>query len=147
MAVHITSVGKGDYDTLVEIWERAVRATHTFLTEEDIQFFRPLIRDQYLGAVDLSCARSEDSSIIGFIGTSEDTIEMLFLEPDLRGQGIGKALLEHALKNPKIQKVDVNEQNPEALKFYEKMGFQAASRSETDGIGKPFPILHMVLRG
>ncbi|MCP4922666.1 MAG: GNAT family N-acetyltransferase [bacterium] len=147
VALKITPVKKSEYDALIEIWEKSVRATHDFLSENDIQFFKPLIRNQYLGAVDLWCSRVADESIVGFIGISEDSIEMLFLAPDLRGQGIGKALVHHVLKDTKIQKVDVNEQNPGALKFYEKMGFDVVSRSEKDGLGKPFPILHMSLKG
>ncbi len=40
-------------------------------------------------------------------------------------------------------KVDVNEQNPQAVGFYEHMGFEVISRSPLDSLGKPFPLLHM----
>ncbi|MEN0678671.1 GNAT family N-acetyltransferase, partial [Plesiomonas shigelloides] len=42
-------------------------------------------------------------------------------------------------------KVEVNEQNPLAVGFYEHMGFKVISRSPVDDMGKPFPILHMTL--
>lgn len=45
----------------------------------------------------------------------------------------------------RITKVDVNEQNPQAIGFYEKMGFKPIGRSEKDGSGKPYPIIHMSL--
>ncbi len=44
-----------------------------------------------------------------------------------------------------MTKVDVNEQNPQAVGFYEHMGFRLVSKSELDGEGKPYPILHMQL--
>ncbi|ENH9207696.1 GNAT family N-acetyltransferase, partial [Vibrio vulnificus] len=44
-----------------------------------------------------------------------------------------------------VTKVDVNEQNPQAVGFYEHMGFKVVSRSPLDDMGKPFPILHMTL--
>jgi putative acetyltransferase len=52
-------------------------------------------------------------------------------------------LVEHArlIKGPLT--VDVNEQNPLALQFYERMGFKVVGRSELDGGGKPFPLLHL----
>ena len=33
--------------------------------------------------------------------------------------------------------------NEQALGFYLKYGFSVVSRSERDGTGKPYPILHM----
>ena len=68
------------------------------------------------------------------------------MHPDHKGKGIGKALFNHAVDQYKIDKVDVNEDNPEAVRFYEYMGFVTTSRSELDGLGKPFPILRMELK-
>ena len=34
-----------DYSRTVDVWEASVRATHHFVCEADIQFFRPLVRD------------------------------------------------------------------------------------------------------
>ena len=67
-----------DYPAIVEVWEASVRATHHFLKEEHIQFFRPLI-PQYLGSVQLYCVRNEQGQIEGFLGVAEQNIEMLFL--------------------------------------------------------------------
>jgi putative acetyltransferase len=33
-----------DRELLVDIWLRSVRATHTFLSEDDFQCFLPLVR-------------------------------------------------------------------------------------------------------
>ena len=45
-----------------------------------------------------------------------------------------------------VNKVDVNEQNPQALGFYQHYGFEVIDRSPLDGSGKPYPILHMALK-
>ena len=79
------------------------------------------------------------------MGVSEDSLEMIFLSPDMIGKGIGKMLLKHAIDDLKISRVDVNEQNKEAVEFYKHFGFKVISRSEIDGTGKPYPILHMQL--
>ncbi|GAB3176072.1 GNAT family N-acetyltransferase [Telluribacter humicola] len=141
----VEQVGPDDYEEIVEVWEASVRATHDFLTEEDIQYFRPLIRNEYLQAVDLYCIRNEQGRIEGFLGTADYKVEMLFLRPETRGKGIGKALLLYAIHNLSITKVDVNEQNRQAVGFYEHMGFRVVGRSELDGTGKPYPILYMGL--
>ncbi len=54
-------------------------------------------------------------------------------------------LLQYAIEQLGVTKVDVNEQNPQAVGFYEHMGFKVVSRSPLDDMGKPFPILHMTL--
>lgn len=133
-----------DYPELTSVWEASVRATHDFLKEEDILFYKPLILNEYLKAVDLYCVK-DNNAIAGFMGLSESAIEMLFIHPDFRGSGIGKNLLQFAVNELKVNKVDVNEQNDQALGFYLKMGFKVVNRSELDGMGKPYPILHMEL--
>ncbi|BBP85742.1 GCN5 family N-acetyltransferase [Pseudomonas sp. Pc102] len=140
-------IDDNDRQRLVEVWEAAVRATHHFLGEDDIQFFKPLVRDAYLDSVKLACSRDAAGRIQGFIGTAEGKVEMLFVDPALHGQGIGRELLLHAIANEGATAVEVNEQNPQAVGFYLHMGFEVESRSELDGSGKPFPILHLRLKG
>ncbi|MEM8890265.1 MAG: GNAT family N-acetyltransferase [Bacteroidota bacterium] len=142
----IDSLDKSEYPAIVELWEASVRATHHFLKEEDILYFKPLILNHYLDAVELSCIRDNSGVILGFQGVAEENLEMLFIHPDQRGKGIGKALLVHAVQNLGIKKVDVNEQNEQALGFYQHYGFKVISRSELDPSGKPYPILHMELK-
>jgi len=133
-----------DLQPLVELWERSVRATHHFLTESDIRELRPLVADA-LASDDVEWWLLEsDGQPIGFLGYSKDTIEGLFIDPDQRGRGAGKALIAHAqqLAGGALA-VDVNEQNDAARAFYESQGFVAIGRSPTDGDGRPFPLLHM----
>lgn len=129
---------------LTALWERSVRATHDFIAEDDIQRLYPLVRDSYLPALEAWVWENPDASPAGFIATSDDTVQMLFIEPAQRGQGIGRQLLDH-VRRPGL-KVDVNEQNPQAHGFYRHYGFVDCGRSETDGEGRPFPIIHMQLR-
>jgi putative acetyltransferase len=139
----VEDVNKSDYTTIIDIWEASVRATHHFLKEADIQYFKPLILSHYLDAVLLKCIRDGNGSIIGFSGVADGNLEMLFIHPDFRGMGVGQTLLRYAIDNLDVRKVDVNEQNIQALGFYQKFGFSVQSRSEKDSTGKPYPILHM----
>ena len=134
-----------DYDELLTVWEASVRSTHHFLAEKDIQFYKPLIREQYFLAVELYIIRNREGKIAAFMGLSDELIEMLFVHPDEQGKGYGKTLLEFAVNERGFRKVDVNEQNKQAFRFYRNRGFEVISRDETDAQGKPFPILHMQL--
>ena len=109
-------------------------------------FLKKTIQDKELfDLVSLTIVRDSDNVIVGFMGVLEDNLEMMFLVPDAIGKGVGKLLLKHAIENLKITRVDVNEHNEKALRFYEHFGFKIISRSEFDGTGKPYPILHMQL--
>lgn len=133
-----------DREALLAVWLRSVRATHTFLIESDIESLLPAVR-VYLSSPDSElwtlCA---DRVIpIGFMGLADNNIESLFIAPEYARRGGGRLLLEHArtLKGP--LRVDVNEQNPEAVRFYEANGFGVIGRSPVDGAGRPFPLLHL----
>jgi putative acetyltransferase len=142
---HIRLARAGDYDTLVALWERSVRATHDFLTEDDIDALRPLVREA-LGdeALELWVLVERADVPVGFMGLADNDIAALFLEPADRGQGAGRRLVTHAqqLRGGSLT-VDVNEQNPAARGFYEALGFVVVGRSPLDGEGRPFPLLHM----
>jgi putative acetyltransferase len=140
-----TNASKDDYLVLIEIWEKSVRATHNFLPEENIKTLKPLILDHYFDAVDLRVARDDSDKILGFIGIAEGNVEMLFISPDSRHSGVGSFLLNNAIKYQHASKVDVNEENIEAIGFYKHLGFKVFGRSPLDGQGNPFPLLHMKL--
>ncbi|WP_422822592.1 acetyltransferase [Vreelandella populi] len=130
---------------LLEVWEASVRATHDFLVESDLLALKPLILEQYFDAVDLMVARNDAGDIVGFCGVSDGNIEMLFLAPRTRGQGVGARLIAHAINAQGATRVDVNEQNEQAVGFYQHIGFSVIGRSPLDGQGKPYPLLHMAL--
>ena len=67
----------------------------------------------------------------------------LFLFPKERGKGIGRQLLQYGIHNYEIREVAVNEQNPQAVGFYEHMGFAAYKRTDLDEQGNPYPLLYM----
>jgi len=141
----VETTTSADYLELIAVWESSIRATHSFLSEEDIAFLKPLILEQYLDAVDLRIVKDEFDNVIGFIGVAEQNVEMLFVSAEHRHKGIGALLLKNAIRNQAAKKVDVNEQNPDAVGFYKALGFDVIARSPLDGQGKPFPLLHMQL--
>ncbi|MDR2405653.1 MAG: GNAT family N-acetyltransferase [Deltaproteobacteria bacterium] len=132
-----------DYQELIELWEASVRVTHDFLAERDLLFYKKRLPEYFDQAFLL--ALQEDKRIIhGFVGTIDDSIAMLFVHPERMGMGIGTLLLGVAMLELGARKVDVNEQNLRAKKFYEKYGFRVEGRSPVDDEGLPYPLLHMV---
>ena len=135
-----------DREALVDIWLRSVQATHSFLTEQDIQSLLPPTRD-YLTSDEpelwVLCSNTEE--IMGFMGLSEGKIDALFLAPEFQGSGGGRQLVQYAQQLQGNLTVDVNEQNPAARRFYEACGFVVEGRSELDDAGRPFPLLYMRL--
>jgi len=136
------STGASEYPTLVEIWADAVRVTHDFLDPADFARIRGNLSDAYFPAVSLVVAEHETRPV-GFAGVLDGGLEMLFVSPQAAGRGVGSALLEHVLDQHGVDRVDVNEQNPAAFGFYVRRGFEVAGRSDTDGDGRPYPILHL----
>ncbi|MEB3840991.1 acetyltransferase [Pseudomonas guariconensis] len=143
----IRQATNADHPYLLNIWLRSVRATHHFLQESDIEELLPQLRDIYLPAVELWVAVDAEDCPLGFVGLNENHVEMLFIEPGLRGKGIGRTLLDHARRSRSQMSVDVNEQNPDAVGFYLHYGFIQTGRSPLDGEGRPFPLLHLSLPG
>lgn len=141
--LRIVKCDRDDYEMLVGIWERAVRATHHFLDELAIDEIKAALIPDYFPNVEL-WAVADDEAVAGFIGLGGDMIEMLFIDSDRMGRGFGSALIDFAQKRG-ITKVDVNEQNPSALAFYQAKGFRVTGRDETDEAGRPYPILHLSL--
>lgn len=130
---------------LLEIWESAVRKTHTFLSEEELLSIKQEVPKGIMGVQFLYGFTDHNGIIQGFIGVEQRKIEMLFIDAKARGQGIGKQLLNLAVTDLGAVYVDVNEQNDQGVGFYKHMGFITMNRSDCDGQGRPFPILHLRL--
>lgn len=144
MSQQIRLASAGDYPRIMEIWESAVKATHDFLAEEDFNYFKEIIPRDFLPNLEVYLI-TDDHEAQGFASVAEGNLEMLFIHNDNRGKGYGKKLYEFMKEKTGLTKVDVNEQNPQAIGFYEKMGFRQTGKSEKDGSGKDYPIIHMSL--
>ena len=145
--IHITTIEKDNRDSklinaLLDVWQASVRASHHFLTEADIRTLTPQAEEALL-QIETLWIVEDDLRPVGFMGVQEHKIEMLFLHPDYFRKGVGKELVQRAFRKLAVEYVDVNEQNPDAARFYERMGFHTFRRDDTDDQGNPFPILRM----
>lgn len=139
----IDRLGPEEGDRLVDLWEASARATHHFLSESDFTFLKPLVRPGLVALPHLFGARTADGEIVGFVGVDGDKMEALFVHPTWFRAGLGRLLAEYAVSELGARTVDVNEQNEQAVAFYLHLGFRAFGRSDLDGQGNPFPLLHL----
>ena len=132
-------------EQLLEVWERSVRATHLFLSAGEVVEIRTYVPQALRAVPHLIVAWRADGTPAGFMGIDGRKLEMLFLAPEERGRGLGRELVRYGVEHFDIREVTVNEQNPQARGFYERMGFCVCQRSELDEQGRPYPILKMRL--
>lgn len=128
---------------LLEVWENSVRATHLFLSDSEIQSIKKYVPQALNEVLHLLIAEDESGRAVAFMGVEAGSLEMLFIAPEERGKGLGKRLIQYGIKNYSVEKLTVNEQNPQAKGFYEHMGFQVYKRTDLDEQGNPYPLLYM----
>jgi ribosomal protein S18 acetylase RimI-like enzyme len=88
-----------------------------------------------------------DGKIVGYLKTNRGgaqtekvegqtlEIERIYVDADVQGSGVGKALFEHALEEAQTIGSDaiwlgVWEENPKAIEFYARQGFRAFGEHE-----------------
>ena len=130
---------------LLAVWEGSVRATHLFLSDGEIKSIKEYVPQALNGIAHLVIAEDEAGRPAAFMGIEDGTLEMLFIAPEERGKGLGKRLIQYGIANYDVQRLAVNEQNPQAKGFYEHMGFRVYKRTDHDEQGNPYPLLYMSL--
>lgn len=133
-------------ERLLKVWESSVKATHLFLSEDEIENIKKYVPQALREIPCLIIAENEDQIPVGFMGIAGQRIEMLFISHEERGKGSGKKLLQYGIERYLVDDLTVNEQNPLAKGFYEHMGFEVYKRTECDEQGDPYPLLYMKLK-
>ena len=128
---------------LLVVWENSVRATHLFLSDSEIKSIKDYVPQALKGIAHLVIAKDEAGSPAAFMGIENGTLEMLFISQNERGKGLGKRLIQYGIENYAVERLAVNEQNPQARGFYEHMGFHIYKRTDIDEQGNPDPLLYM----
>ena len=94
---------------------------------------------------------AEEGGVIGgYLSMNEELgiVPGLYISPDLRGQGVGKALMDAAKqRRPGGLKLTVFEPNIRAKDFYEREGFVEVSEERSDDTAEGVPTLMMRWEG
>ena len=99
-------------DRLLAVWEGSVRETHRFLTEPEIEEIKQYVPQALADVPCLVAAWDEAGAPVAFLGIDGQKVEMLFVAPATRGQGVGKQLLQYGIERHGVNRLSVNEQNP-----------------------------------
>lgn len=102
---------------LLEVWESSVKATHLFLSEEEIENIKNYVPQAIQEIPYLIIAVNEHQVPVGFMGIAEQHLEMLFISDVERGKGLGRELLTFGIEKYSVNDLAVNEQNPLAKGF------------------------------
>lgn len=144
---HLRKSDATDGPCAIDIWCRAVDDSHDFLSPADRQAIEQEVRS-FLPQVPLNLAVDTASGqTAAFMFLHGGHLEALFVHPHFKDRGAGGLLVRHALAAHPMLTVDVNEQNMQARRFYEHQGFQPIGRSDLDGQGRNYPIIHMRYMG
>ena len=105
-----------------------VVTNHTFLTDDEINRIKQYVPQAIAEVPELAVMRpdsdSSEQTPLAFMGVADGRLEMLFVDPDHREHGV---------------------ENPQAIGFYQHMGFITYRRTEQDEEGGPYPLLYMRL--
>lgn len=135
-----------DGAAVVTLWARAVDATHDFLTPEDRAAIGAEV-ESFLPQAPLTLVVDDTDAPAAFSFVHDGQLEALFVDPDHHGHGLGRMLIAKALTEHPGLGTDVNAQNPGALGFYLHLGFVETGRSDLDGQGRPYPLIHLKHQG
>lgn len=125
-----------DTDDLVDVWYRASLVAHPFLSESFLEEERSEIVQRWLPIAE-TAVYEVDGRVVGFISLVGNEVGGIFVDPALQGQGIGRALMDHARRSRTFLELDVFEANGTARRFYDSYGFQFVDRHFNDMAGHP----------
>ena len=143
--MQIEKLNSKNYKEIIKVWNKAIRATHSFLSSDDIEILERKTLIELFESVSIYGIRVNNKELAGFVGINENIIEMLFVLPGFTKKGIGSFLLNFAITENGANELEVYEYNTNAVRLYEKAGFIKVSREDCDSlINKPYPILKMI---
>lgn len=80
-------------DELLDVWEDSVKATHLFLSNNEIENIKKYVPQALNEVSHLIIIENENNKPIAFMGIENQKLEMLFIKNSERRKGLGKKLL------------------------------------------------------
>ena len=111
-----------DIDELLDAWYSASQVAHPFLSEDFFDRERKKIPEEYIPRAEI-WVYEQNNRVVGFIALIGNLVGAIFVDPDLHGTGIGRALMEHAKSLRSFLELDVFKENRIGRNFYDKCGF------------------------
>jgi len=134
-----------DYDEIMAIWESSVQTGPNALSKKEVAYFKTIIPDTYLPLLDVYIVDEEGPK--AFIGITESNIELLYVAFEARSRGYAKGLVDFVVRECSVTKVDVRDNDPDAVALYKHLGFEEVGRDVISGGDTAGYMLHLALRG
>lgn len=123
----IRKMTPNDLQSVVEIWLETNLEAHDFITPN----YWVDNKDEVQNALAQAevYVYEKDTTVAGFVGLDGTYIAGIFVSPQHRSSGIGKALLDY-IKDLKTElQLAVYQKNERAIKFYNREGFAIIEES------------------
>jgi putative acetyltransferase len=112
-----------DCETIIDTWFEASLVSTPFLSREFLTSERESIRNLWLHKAE-TWVFEQDGNAVGFLSLIGDEVGAIFVLPGMQGNGIGRALMDHAVTLRGDLYLDVFEDNAVGRRFYDKYGFE-----------------------
>ena len=117
-----------DTDAVVRVWLAAGHRAYTYIDTWQ-RFTLAQATEVFRTVIASSCevwVATVDDTVAGYLALRGSYLDRLYIDPDHQRQGVGTALLEHAMRlSPDGLELHTHQKNAEARAFYHKHGFVA----------------------
>lgn len=144
----IRQASTADLSALADLWHQGWHEAHTAHVPAELTAQRT--RDSLftrLQAMPDTYVLGPADAPLGFCAIRNNEIYQFYVSPQARGTGAASALMGHGEKvirkaGHKVAQLEVIPQNPRAIAFYEKMGWQQQGIKTVflDTLEEPFPL-------
>ncbi len=125
-----------DLAGLLDVWYDASKVAHPFLTRGFLEQERRNVIQEHLPIAE-TWVFEEEGRVVGFIALIGDEVGGIFVTPERHGQGIGRALTDHARASRSHLDVEVFEANEIGRGFYDAYGFEVVGTGVHEETGEP----------
>ena len=112
-----------DLNSVLGVWLRSARDAYAFLEESFFECERFELERTWMPVAE-TWIYEADGRVVGFIALIEQELGGSFVDPEMQGRGIGRALVGHARRLKGALELSVFAENARGLRFYERDGFE-----------------------
>jgi len=131
-----------DCETVLDIWYRASRVGHPFISDAELRRQREEIRTVYIPKAAQWLAEI-DGRVAGFIAMLGNFIGGLFVDPGFHRRGVASSLVDFVRRSQPCLTVEVFRDNHIGRAFYEHCGFVLLRELTNENTGLPAMILEI----
>ena len=142
----IRRAAAADAPAVADVWLRAFRSAYAFPPAHPDDDVRGWIRDVLLPA-GATWVAEDHGRVVALLAVTPGWVDQLYVDPPAHGQGIGRALLDHAKAlEPAGLELWTFQANARARRFYARNGFVEVELTEGAGNEEHQPDVRLAWR-